>query len=60
MVAEGTGLTGGGTVQEGAKSASVPNPQTLVLNLNGPRPRFHYNFIAGIVFDGLRIVPRHI
>ena len=32
-----------------------------MIDLNPPNPRFHYNFIVGIVFQGIRaIVPKHV
>ncbi|MGH2534587.1 MAG: ABC transporter substrate-binding protein [Thermomicrobiales bacterium] len=60
MLRASEGLTGNATVVENIASETAPDPQTVVFALNGTRPRFHYVFIAGIVFDGLRVVPKHI
>lgn len=60
LLANTPGLFGSQTVLDNVASISAPNPQTVVMPLKGSRPRFHYNFIAGIVFDGLKVVPRHI
>ncbi len=41
-------------------SVSATDDQTVVWELTAPNPRFHYRFLAGIVNDGLRVVPQHI
>ena len=41
-------------------SVSAADDHTVVWELNGAIPRFHYRFLAGIVNDGLRVVPQHI
>ncbi len=41
-------------------SVSASDPQTVVFALKAPNPRFHYRFIASIIGDDMRIVPKHI
>jgi peptide/nickel transport system substrate-binding protein len=60
MLRANEGLTGSATVTGNIESATAPDAQTVVMTLTGPKPRFHYTFIAGIVFDGLRVVPKHV
>jgi peptide/nickel transport system substrate-binding protein len=36
------------------------DPQTVTWTLTRPQPRFHYRFLAGIIADGLRVMPKHI
>jgi peptide/nickel transport system substrate-binding protein len=52
-------LLGGGTVTNEIKSITTPNPQTIVINLNTVDPRYHYNFVCGIV-GGFLVLPEHI
>ncbi len=40
-------------------SVTTPDPQTVQIKLNKPNPRYHYNFICGIV-NGFEVVPEHI
>lgn len=41
------------------KNVSSPDDHTVVIALNAPNPRFHYNFVCGIA-SGQDIVPAHI
>lgn len=40
-------------------SVTTPDAQTVQIKLTGPNPRYHYNFICGIV-NGFEVVPEHI
>ncbi|MGH7861043.1 MAG: ABC transporter substrate-binding protein, partial [Candidatus Dormibacteraceae bacterium] len=40
-------------------SVTTPDAQTVAIKLNKPNPRYHYNFICGIV-NGFEVVPEHI
>ncbi|MFZ0215505.1 MAG: ABC transporter substrate-binding protein [Candidatus Dormiibacterota bacterium] len=41
------------------KSLSTPDDHTLVIDLTNPDPRYHYNYICGIV-NGFYVLPEHI
>ena len=51
---------GGGELKEFVKAIDVPDPQTAVVKLLKPTPRFHYNFISAIAGPPLGIMPEHI
>ncbi|MGC4105784.1 MAG: ABC transporter substrate-binding protein [Thermomicrobiales bacterium] len=53
-------LNGSSTLIDQAKSVKATDEKTLVYELTRPQPRFHYRFIAGIIADSLRVVPKHI
>jgi peptide/nickel transport system substrate-binding protein len=36
------------------------DPHTVAFKLKSPNPRFHYNFLIGIVNEPIRVVPKHI
>jgi len=52
-------LGGGGDLTEFTKSVDTPDPQTAVITMTKPNPRFHYGFIAVIV-GGFDIRPKHV
>jgi peptide/nickel transport system substrate-binding protein len=52
-------LGGGGDHSDFVKSVDAPDPQTTVITLTKPNPRYHYNFIAVIV-GGFAILPKHV
>jgi len=60
MLRANDGLTGSAQVKDNVTKVAAPDAHTVVLTLNSPQPRYHYNFIAGIVFDVLRVVPKHL
>lgn len=41
-------------------AVTASDEHTVVFDLTSSIPRFHYRFLAGIVNDGLRVVPQHI
>lgn len=47
------------TANSEAKSVSTPDDHTVVVDLNVADPRYHYNFICGIV-SGFYVMPEHI
>jgi len=53
-------LNGAADVIREVASLAAPDPQTVVYTLNEANTRFHYKFLAGIIADGLRVVPKHI
>jgi peptide/nickel transport system substrate-binding protein len=60
MLNDHTNFVGSSNVTTFVDNATAPNPNTVVLKLKQPNPRFHYNFIVGIVNAGIRVVPKHI
>lgn len=54
------GLVNANVVIDNVGEITAPDAQTVVLALTSSLPRFHYNFIAGIVFDVLRVMPKHV
>ncbi|HVX42890.1 MAG TPA: ABC transporter substrate-binding protein, partial [Mycobacteriales bacterium] len=60
MVKKNPTLLGSGPVVTEAKSISAPDPQTVVIELNTRDPRYHYNFICGIIGTSFPIVPEHV
>jgi len=42
------------------KSVTAKDAHTVVFALTKAQPRFHYRFLAGIINDNMRIVPKHI
>lgn len=49
----------GGTLTQEITKITTPNPTTIVIDLKAPNPRYHYNFICGIV-GGFLVVPQHV
>jgi peptide/nickel transport system substrate-binding protein len=47
------------TANSEAKTISTPDDHTVVIDLNVADPRYHYNFICGIV-AGFYVMPEHI
>lgn len=45
---------------ETTKSVTAKDAHTVVFSLAKAQPRFHYRFLAGIINDNMRIVPKHI
>jgi peptide/nickel transport system substrate-binding protein len=60
LLLENASLNGAADAQREIKSVTAADPQTAVFALTEPQPRFHYRFLAGIIADGFRIVPKHI
>jgi peptide/nickel transport system substrate-binding protein len=53
-------LNGAAAVIRDVKTVTAADAQTVVWDLTASNARFHYRFLAGIVSDGLRVVPQHI
>jgi peptide/nickel transport system substrate-binding protein len=53
-------LNGAAGVIRDVKSVTATDPQTVVWELTSPNSRFHYRFIAGIIADGVKVMPKHI
>lgn len=53
-------LNGAAELIDTAKSVTAKDPQTVVYALTRAQPRFHYRFLAGIIADVIRVLPKHI
>lgn len=60
LLKQNTNFTGSSVVTKFVEAVSAPNANTVVITLKQANPRFHYNFIAGIASDVIRIVPKHV
>jgi peptide/nickel transport system substrate-binding protein len=60
MIKGNSALLGGGPGTDEAASITTPDAQTVVIKLNVRDPRYHYNFICGIVSAQFPVVPEHI
>ena len=60
LLLKNAALNGATDVQRDITSVTAVDPQTVLFRLTKTSPRFHYRFIAGIIEDGVRVVPRHI
>lgn len=60
LLLENPSLNGASGVVRDVKAVKASDPQTVVFSLTTANPRFHYRFIAGIIADGLRVMPKHI
>jgi peptide/nickel transport system substrate-binding protein len=60
LLKDHSNFVGSSVVTTFIDSVTAPNANTVVIKLKQPNPRFHYNFIAGIVNSTIRVVPKHI
>ncbi len=60
LLLENPQLNGAAEAIRDVAAVSATDAQTVVWDLTAANPRFHYRFIAGIIADGVRVVPRHI
>ena len=60
LLLKNAALNGATDVQRDIKAVTAVDPQTVLFRLTKTSPRFHYRFIAGIIEDGVRVVPKHI
>lgn len=60
MIKGNKALLGGGPATDEAASISTPDAHTVVIKLNVRDPRYHYNFICGIVSAQFPVVPEHV
>ncbi len=59
MLLNNKSLLGGTAMRQFVDGVSTTDAQTAVIHLKTANPRFHYNFICGIV-GGFEVVPEHI
>ncbi|HWK81904.1 MAG TPA: ABC transporter substrate-binding protein [Thermomicrobiales bacterium] len=60
MLLDNPQLNGAAGVIADVKSVKATDEHTVVWTLNEPLPRFHYRFYAGVIADGVQVVPKHI
>lgn len=60
LLMENPQLNGAAAVIRDVASVSAPDAQTVVWELTSANSRFHYRFIAGIIADGVKVMPKHI
>ncbi len=60
MLLDNPTLNGAAGTIESVKSVTAEDDLTVVWELNEPDTRFHYRFLAGIIADGVRVMPKHI
>lgn len=60
MLKKNAQFNGSAAVTTWVDTAEAPNANTVVLKLKQANPRYHYNFIAGITVDVIKIAPKHI
>lgn len=53
-------LLGGGPITDEVESISAPDDHTVVVKLNITDPRYHYNWICGIVATSWFVLPEHV
>jgi peptide/nickel transport system substrate-binding protein len=53
-------FNGSSQVTTWVDTADAPGPNTVVLKLKQANPRYHYNFVAGITVDVIKVVPKHV
>lgn len=52
-------VSGAPDIRRFVKSITTPDDHTVIFDLKEQNPRFHYNFICGIV-DAFQVMPEHI
>jgi peptide/nickel transport system substrate-binding protein len=60
LLLENPQLNGASAAIRDVAAVSATDAQTVVWDLTSANPRFHYRFLAGIIADGVRVVPKHI
>jgi peptide/nickel transport system substrate-binding protein len=60
MLKKNAQFNGSAAVTTWVDTAEAPNPNTVVLKLKQANPRYHYNFVAGITVDVIKIAPKHV
>lgn len=60
LLIDNPSLSGASGLAEDIKAIAAPDPQTVVWTLNEANPKFHYRFLAGIIADGVRVMPKHL
>lgn len=60
MLLDNPTLNGAAGTIESVKSVTAEDDLTVVWELNEADTWFHYRFLAGIIADGVRVMPKHI
>ncbi|MDQ6669396.1 MAG: ABC transporter substrate-binding protein, partial [Chloroflexota bacterium] len=60
MLQDHPNFVGAAQVTTFVDSARATDPATVVIKLKQPNSRFHYNFIAGITQDVIKVAPKHV
>lgn len=60
MLIDNENLNGSAGLRETVDSITADDDYNVTWTLKEPDTRFHYRFLAGIISDGVRIVPQHI
>ncbi len=60
MLIDNPNLNGSAGLRESVDTITADDDYTVTWTLQEPDTRFHYRFLAGIISDGVRIVPQHI
>jgi len=53
-------FTGSSAVTTWIDTATAPDANTVALKLKQANPRYHYNFVAAITVDVIKVVPKHV
>ncbi len=53
-------FNGSSAVTTWIDTATAPDANTVVMKLKQANPRYHYNFVAAITVDVIKIVPKHV
>lgn len=60
LIKQNKQLLGGGPITDEVDSITAPDDHTVVVKLNVVDPRYHYNWICGIVGTSWFVVPEHV
>lgn len=60
MLLDNENLNGSASLREWVDSVTADDDFTVTWKLKKADTRFHYRFLAGIISDGVRVVPQHI
>jgi peptide/nickel transport system substrate-binding protein len=53
-------FNGSSAVTAWIDTATAPDANTVVMKLKQANPRYHYNFVAAITTDVIKVVPKHV
>lgn len=60
MLIDNPNLSGGAWLRDNLESMTADDDHNVTWTWTEPDTRFHYRFLAGIISDGVRIMPKHI
>lgn len=60
LLAKNPQFNGASQVATWVDSAAATDRATVAIRLKKPNPRFHYNFVAGITTDVIKVAPKHV